>query len=123
MAKAILLVFLGGGAGSVARYLIGRWATSFGNFNFPIGTFVSNLLSCLILGIIVYAFSRTSEMPNTGKLLLITGFCGGFSTFSTFSYETLELIKGGHLMIALINILISVTVCILILWVLSSIKN
>lgn len=123
MIQSLLLVFLGGGTGSIARFLIGKWAASNSNFNFPIGTFISNLLSCLILGIIVYVFSRSSEMPNTAKLLLITGFCGGFSTFSTFSFETLELMKGGHLMIALMNVLISVTACMLILWVLSSIKH
>jgi CrcB protein len=113
-----LLVFFGGGIGCVLRYLIGlgfqKTAASL-----PWATFLSNSLSCLIFAIVVW-FVQTKELSgNNLKLLLLTGLCGGLSTFSTFGYETFLLLKQGLHVYALLNVLMSSILCILIFYVFS----
>lgn len=85
-----LLVFIGGGLGSICRYAIGRWLGAAGLF--PWGTFVANLLACLLLGALIALTTRGWLAPSL-RPLLIAGFCGGFSTFSTFSNEMLQLLR------------------------------
>ena len=94
--KAILVIFLGGGTGSVLRYLISKWLNPISG-SFFLGTFAVNILGCLIIGLISGWVLRTQYIDQTLSLLLITGFCGGFTTFSTFSLENLNLIRGGDL--------------------------
>jgi len=110
--KAVLLVFLGGGLGSVARYAIGKWVGTFYSQLFPLGTLVANVLACLVLGFIIgLADTRQLLSPNA-KILWTIGFCGGFSTFSTFSNETLTLFQGGYTLSGLIYIGLSLVLCI-----------
>lgn len=115
----LLFVFLGGGAGSLARYGISELVRK--NFQgvLPLATLTSNSLSCLVLALSLVMLN--DKMPSTPsmKLLLITGFCGGFSTFSTFSFETVGLLKAGYTGIALANIIISIGVCFAIVYFLS----
>ena len=84
--KQALLVFVGGGFGSVARYFVGKWLNNIENA-IPYGTMLSNVLGSLLIGIILGYLSKTSNMSESQSLLLATGFCGGFTTFSTFAYE------------------------------------
>ena len=105
-----LVIFIGGGLGSLCRYGISKISLSLFSGDFPLGTFISNTLSCIILAGSVLWFSGKVGTSEMVKLFLITGFCGGFSTFSTFSFETFELLKSGNFLIAILNILISVIV-------------
>ena len=102
-------VFLGGGLGALSRYglalLLPPDPLSEGNF--PWATLLANLLACLVLGYGLSLFWR-EQLPRTGQLLLLTGFCGGFSTFSTFAAELLQLLQHGHALIALTYLLVSV---------------
>ena len=91
--QAYLFVFIGGGLGSICRYGIAQILSQY-NFHFPWATFTANALSCIILGALV-GWSLKEGMTDSTKLLLLTGFCGGFSTFSTFSNETFHLFLAG----------------------------
>jgi CrcB protein len=105
-----LLVFIGGGLGSVLRFVI---AMLFGKTALPLpwATLSSNIISCFIFGTIIYLYKDKNLIPDNYKHLVLIGICGGLSTFSTFSYETFELIKQGMTMWALINIAVSCLLC------------
>ncbi len=87
------MVFIGGGLGSLCRYGIARWMNTY-EWDSPMGTFIANMLACLALGLIMGYHLKNGTADYT-RLLLATGFCGGFSTFSTFSFENIELIQNG----------------------------
>jgi len=92
--KQALLVFVGGGFGSVARYLLGKWLNNLESA-IPYGTMLSNVLGSLLIGLILGYISKTTNLSGTYTLLLATGFCGGFTTFSTFAYENHVFLKNG----------------------------
>lgn len=94
--KIWILVFIGGGIGSVCRYLISRYVTVNFFTGFPfIGTFLVNITGCFLIGFLVlyFAEARFGPASTTWRLLLVSGLCGGFTTFSTFSFENIELIE------------------------------
>lgn len=112
-----LLVFLGGGAGSAARFGISLLLINYSK-SFPVATLVSNVLSCLVLGLAVFFMGEKFNADVSTRLLLITGFCGGFSTFSAFSFETVEMLRSGNILYALLNVAVSVLVCFGVTWIL-----
>ena len=114
-----LAIFLGGGLGSVSRYGVSKLVMIIWKGQFPLGTLLANLLSCIVMGLAINYFSDKINSQELKAFILI-GFCGGFSTFSTFSKETLDLMQSGNYSIAIANIVISVLFCILILWFLTT---
>ena len=90
--KIPLIVFLGGGIGSVCRYFANRWIVGIAVTSFPYGTFVVNIVGCFLIGFLVFITEKANLASAELRLLLVTGFCGGFTTFSSFSYENIQLL-------------------------------
>ncbi len=100
---ALLWVGLGGGIGSVLRYLLSNLVNNSASSTFPLATFGINVLGSFAIGII-YALSTRELIGGDMRLFLATGLCGGFTTFSTFSAETFILLRDGHLALALLYV-------------------
>lgn len=92
--KQLILVFIGGGLGSTLRYVIGKYMNST-ETGIPWGTFTANILGSFIIGIILGMAAKNDALSSNQTLLLATGFCGGFTTFSTFAYENHVFLKSG----------------------------
>ena len=92
--KQLLLVFIGGGFGSTLRYVIGKYMNST-ETGIPWGTFTANILGSLLIGIILGLAAKNDTLSSNQTLLLATGFCGGFTTFSAFAYENHVFLKAG----------------------------
>jgi CrcB protein len=107
MLNNILLVGLGGGLGSILRYLCQRSL----NAGFPYGTLLVNVLGCFIIGLFWGLFTR--HLDESKRLFLVTGFCGGFTTFSSFTYEGVQLILENRWFTFAIYTVISITVGLL----------
>lgn len=94
MVKQLVLVFIGGGFGSVLRFIIGKFLNTTEN-GIPYGTFAANIIGSLLIGIILGMAAKNDTISSNQTLLLATGFCGGFTTFSTFAYENHVFLKSG----------------------------
>lgn len=110
-----LLVFIGGGLGSICRYGISVFLKN-QNYVFPMATFLANAISCVILGALV-GWTMKNGANDFQKYLLMTGFCGGFSTFSTFTNETFQLFQSGNFTYAFVNILLSLIICLVCIFI------
>ena len=108
----LLLIAVGGAAGSVLRYLIGGRIQHFAPHGFPLGTLFVNVVGCFLIGIFVRQFMNI-QTHNYLRALLMVGFCGGFTTFSAFSMETVGLIEGGEYPRAIAYITLSVLLCLI----------
>ena len=110
MIRNLLLVALGGAIGSLLRYLLSSINTSF-----PWGTFAVNILGSLLIGLLVGLVSKGVLSPEM-KLLMVTGFCGGFTTFSTFANESFSMMKAGDVLQMALYVGVSVVIGILAVW-------
>ncbi|SMG40122.1 camphor resistance protein CrcB [Marivirga sericea] len=111
MIKNILLIGLGGGLGSIARYATSQYADKYLSSVLPYGTFIANILGSLLIGVLLgYLVDHPSQ---NFKLLLVTGFCGGFTTFSTFTYENFSYLQNGQIGLFLLYTLGSVVIGLL----------
>lgn len=111
--KNILLVLAGSAAGGSLRYITSLMIQSKNNSQFPWGTFLINLIGCFVIGMVYALAARNATTASDIRLLLATGFCGGFTTFSAFAFENLELFKSGMHLTALLYIILSVVLGIL----------
>jgi fluoride exporter len=109
--KQLIWVFIGGGLGSMLRYGLAIWLHAFGN-RFPVGTLTANVLACIILGVAL-GLSDQSRIHESTRLMIATGFCGGLSTFSTFTADTQQLQSSAGLLMAVFNIVLNVALCLL----------
>jgi len=95
--KQFLLVFLGGGIGSLLRYIVSRTFNTYFQ-HFYLGTFLVNIIGCLIIGLVMGISFKSNLLSQNQTLLLTTGFSGGFTTFSTFALENQTLLKSGEIL-------------------------
>jgi fluoride exporter len=108
-----LTVFVGAGIGGVFRYMLSAFVQKQFPPYFPFGTLAVNLIGSIILGFMIFGLDEKELISPTLKLFIGIGFCGGFTTFSTFSLETYSLIRNAEFLIAGINILANVILTIL----------
>lgn len=108
--QLVLLIGFAGFLGTIARYLSGQLIYKFLPITFPFGTLIVNILGCFIIGIVYGWFEKENIYSNEWKLIFATGFCGGFTTFSAFSIENIQLLREGQFGIALLYIFVSVVI-------------
>lgn len=111
MLKQILLVGAGGAVGSILRYITSVFVVRSESFPFPVTTFIVNILGCFCIGLFINLIPS-----NNLRFLLIAGFCGGFTTFSTFASETLTMINNNQTMFAFVYTLLSCVIGICAVW-------
>ena len=106
----ILIIGIGGFAGAVSRYGLALWIGQRWGRSFPLGTFVINVSGCFLIGLIMTLMAERFTVNPQWRLLLVVGFLGAYTTFSTFEYETGALLKDGEWAFAMLNIILSVVV-------------
>ena len=113
MLKQWIAIGLGGALGAVARAALGLWLNPKDGSALPWGTFAANIIGSLALGVLLGLLLSERMTSPTAKALLATGFCGAFTTFSTFSAETVTLARSGHALTALLYVGLTLGVCLL----------
>jgi CrcB protein len=111
-----LLILLGGGVGSLARYVVGSAIASRFGTRFPAGTMVVNVTGCFLIGLIMTLLTERMQPHPYWRLALVVGFLGGYTTFSSFEWETYSAVREGGLWIGLANIVGSVTLGYAAVW-------
>jgi fluoride exporter len=111
--KYLIFVALGGAGGAVSRYLLANWAHQLWESKLPVGTLLVNLLGSAVIGVVYVMVVEKQVIHPDWRGVLMVGFLGAFTTFSTFSLETINLMEAGHMIQALGYVLASVLICTL----------
>lgn len=114
----VLAVGAGGFIGAILRYSLGQLSkTILPGIAFPLGTFLANIIGAFLIGVAFQIFTKQDAMGSAIQLFVMVGIMGGFTTFSSFSLETVNLINGGRFGIAAIYAVVSVLICLLGVWI------
>ena len=116
MLKTILYIGIGGAIGSVLRYLTTVLVSKFWPTTFPLATFIANVLGCFLIGFIIGYLEKNNLANSNLKWLLITGFCGGFTTFSAFGFENYSLFNNNNSVLAFTYIGLSIVAGLFAVW-------
>lgn len=116
MIKTILYIAIGGAIGSVLRYITSVLVSKFWSDHFPLATFIANILGCFLIGLFMGYLLKNQLEDSNLKWFLITGICGGFTTFSTFSMDNYLLMQNQNAFLAFGNILLSITLGLFAVW-------
>jgi len=114
--KEILLAGIGGFIGSAGRYLVGKWTGGMWHGSFPLGTFLVNLIGCFLIGLLFGLLEQARVLTPNQNILLITGFCGGFTTFSSFAHDMWILGSKGDWLTFALYLGMSIILGILLVW-------
>ena len=114
--ETVLFIAGFGALGCLARYFLSGWVYALLGRGFPYGTFAVNIFGAFFIGLVMEFSMRSTMISQNLRIGLAIGFLGGLTTFSTFSFETFKLLEDGQFAVALANVLLSVTVCLLFTW-------
>ncbi|HYR43371.1 MAG TPA: fluoride efflux transporter CrcB [Terriglobia bacterium] len=112
-----LMVLIGGGIGALARYVLGAAIAARAGGRFPLGTLVINVTGSFLVGLLMALFTERLQPHPNWRLLLVVGFLGGYTTFSTFEYETFRAVQDGGKWIGLLNVVGSVVLGYIAVWI------
>ncbi len=116
MLKTLFYIAVGGAFGSVLRFLTTVLVSKYWSAHFPLATFIANILGCFLIGLIIGIVEKNNLANSNLKWFLITGFCGGFTTFSTFGYENYTLFQNNNSLLAFLYIGLSVVMGLFAIW-------
>jgi CrcB protein len=117
MILKLLLIGCGGAAGAVLRYLVAGWGQALVAGSFPLGTLLVNVSGCLLIGVVGRLLLGETIVPDHYRFAILVGFLGGFTTFSTFGWETMALLNDGQRTAAIANVLLSNVLGLAAVWI------
>ncbi len=111
-----VIIAVGGAIGSMLRYWVGAYVSGRMGARFPYGTFVINVTACFLIGLVMTVLTEKTQWSPNWRYLIPIGFLGGYSTFSSFEYETFRVFQNSELLVAGLNVVLSVGIGFLAVW-------